>query len=92
MKATGTASDLVLNLCLEAGSTRYISGAGGENYLKPETFQNAGIEIVYQASVLPETYPQLFPKAGFINHFSALDILLNCGVAWRNYLPVEIAT
>ena len=92
MKATGNASDLVLNLCLEVGATRYLSGAGGENYLKLETFQNAGVEIVYQASVLPETYPQLFPQAGFINHFSALDILLNCGAAWRNYLPVEVAT
>lgn len=92
MKATGTASDLVLNLCLEVGATHYLSGTGGENYLKPETFRDAGVGIVYQASVLPEAYSQLFPQAGFINHLSALDTLLNCGAAWRNYLPAEVAT
>lgn len=91
MKATGAASDLVLNLCLEAGATHYLSGTGGKNYLKPESFEKAGIEIVYRSSVLPATYPQLFPQAGFINHLSALDIVLNCGEAWRRYLPDEVA-
>ena len=89
MKATGSASDLVLNLCLEAGATHYLSGVGSENYLKPESFRNAGVEIVYQASILNDTYPQLYPQAGFINNLSALDILLNCGNSWRNYLPAE---
>ena len=91
MNANGTASDLVLNLCLELGASHYLSGTGGENYLNPEAFQNAGVEIVYKAPVLPEAYPQLSPQAGFINYVSALDILLNCGDAWRNYLPAEIA-
>ena len=91
MNANGTASDLVLNLCLEVGASRYLSGTGGENYLNPEAFENAGIEIVYKASVLPEAYPQISPQAGFINYVSALDILLNCGDAWRNFLPAEIA-
>ena len=91
MKATGAASDLVLNLCLEAGATRYLSGTGGKNYIEPEAFEKAGVEIVYRPSVLPEAYPQLFPQAGFINHLSALDITLNCGEAWRSYLPGEIA-
>jgi hypothetical protein len=91
MKAMGKASDLVLNLCLELGATRYISGTGGENYLNPEAFQSAGVEIVYKTSVLPEIYPQLIPQAGFINFLSALDILLNCGDSWRNYAAVEVA-
>jgi hypothetical protein len=89
MNANGTASDLVLNLCLEVGASHYLSGTGGENYLNPEAFQNAGVEIVYKASVLPEAYPQLSPQAGFINYLSALDIMLNCGDAWRSYLPAE---
>lgn len=89
MTATGTASDLVLNLCLEVGATRYLSGMGGKNYLEPDAFRNAGVEIVFQPSVLPESYPQMFPQAGFINDLSALDNLLNCGEAWRSYLPAE---
>jgi hypothetical protein len=92
MKATGTASDLVVNLCLEAGATHYLSGIGGKNYLQPDAFRNVGIEIVYQPAVLPKLYPQLAPKAGFINGLSALDILLNCGEAWESYLPAEFVT
>jgi hypothetical protein len=90
MKATGTASELVLNLCLEAGATHYLSGMGGKNYLEPDAFRNVGIEIVYQPAVLPNSYPQLVPKAGFINGLSALDIVLNCGEAWKSYLPAEL--
>lgn len=92
MKATGIASDLVLNLCREVGATRYLSGTGGKSYLEPDAFQNAGVEIVYRPSVLPDAYPQLSPKAGFINRLSALDILLNCGMAWKNYVPAEVVS
>ena len=90
MNVTGIASDLVLNLCLEVGAKRYITGIGGEGYLNPRGFQNAGLELVYKESTLPEGYPQLFPRAGFINYLSALDILLNCGDEWKNYLPSGI--
>ena len=89
MNVPGSASDLVLNLCLEVGANRYISGMGGKNYLKSDAFEKAGIEIVYRPAVLPESYPQLFPQAGFINHLSALDLILNCGEGWRQYLPSE---
>lgn len=91
MMATGNASELVLNLCLEAKATVYISGVGGKNYLVPDAFKRAGVEIDYRPSVLPGEYPQLFPQAGSIAHLSALDIILNCGSAWRNYIPVEVA-
>lgn len=91
MQAKGAASDLILNLCLEAGATSYLSGTGGKNYLRSDAFEQAGIEIVYQTSLLPEGYPQLFPKVGFINSLSALDIILNCGEKWRSYLPQMVA-
>jgi len=90
MKATGDASELVLNLCLEVGATRYISGAGGKNYLDFEAFDSAGVEVVYRRSVLPENYPQLYPGAGFVNHLSAIDLILNCGGSWRSYVPEEV--
>lgn len=86
MKATGSASDLVLSLCLEAGATRYVSGTGG-SYLSAEAFAEAGIEVAYRPPLLPNTYPQLFAGQGFINDLSALDIILNCGANWRSYLP-----
>jgi len=92
MGATGAASELVLNLCREAGATRYLSGSGGMSYLDMDAFDRAGIEVVYRPTILPVPYPQCFPKVGFINHLSALDIILNCGDAWRSYLPQEAIT
>lgn len=89
MKAEGRASDLVLNLCLEVGATKYLSGMGGRNYLDEEAFRKAGVEIIYRQANLPTTYPQQFTKVGFINYLSALDLLLNCGEAWRSYLTRE---
>lgn len=88
MIASGAGSDLVLNLCLEAGATKYISGSGGGNYLEPNSFERSGIEIFYQLPVLPDSYPQLYPQAGFINALSVIDLIFNCGDAWSDSLPV----
>lgn len=87
MNAAGSASELVLNLCLEAKATEYLSGTGAENYLRVEDFKKYGISINYQPPILPESYPQLFLKAGFLNNISALDIILNCGSSWKNHMP-----
>jgi hypothetical protein len=87
MRARGTASELVLNLCLEAGGTRYVSGVGGRDYLDEAAFLAAGVEIIYLPPVLPVQYPQGYPQAGFIDSLSALDIILNCGEEWRKYVP-----
>jgi hypothetical protein len=86
MKSKGKGSDLILNLCLETGATKYISGIGGQNYLQEEGFSEAGIEIVYRPPVLPTNYLQLYPSVGFLNSLSALDIILNCGDEWTKYI------
>ncbi len=92
MSATGSASELVLNLCREVGATQYLSGMGGRNYLETESFGYAGVELVYLPPALPDSYPQLFSQAGFVNNLSALDIIFNCGDAWISYLPPEVRT
>ena len=86
MKATGTASDLVLNLCHEVGATHYLTGTGGLNYLKLGDFEKGGIIVDVQKLMLPKKYPQQFQKVGLINDLSALDLILNCGDHWRKYL------
>lgn len=83
----GSASELILGLCLEVGAKHYLSGTGGLNYLNPEAFEAAGVQIEYQEAVLPPAYPQLFSQAGYINHLSSLDLLLNCGSTWRDHVP-----
>jgi len=89
LAATGSASDLVLNLCIEVGSTHYLSGVGGKNYIDLEAFDKAGIEVVFHDPVLPKVHPQCFPKAGFVGSLSALDLMLNCGESWRDYFPAN---
>ena len=89
MKATGQASDLIHNLCLEVGATQYISGIGGKEYLNPSTFYNSGIDLVYKSYSLPKEYPQLFNQSGFFNSLSVIDIIFNCGQDWRNYIKFE---
>ncbi len=85
MESTGKGSELVLNLCQETGARQYLSGAGGQDYLEETAFLKAGVEIVYCEPKLPSLYPQLHPRAGFLNNLSALDIVLNCGKEWRKY-------
>lgn len=90
MNVKGRASELVLNLCLEIGASSYISGTGGKNYLDEDAFKSAGIAINYEPPVFPSQYPQMHVKAGFLNDLSALDILLNCGDSWQEYVDVNI--
>jgi len=90
LKSKGSASELVLNLCLEVEADVYISGTGGMNYIDETQFLNAGLNIEYNQVLLPSVYPQKNPKQGFINDLSALDILLNCGDNWRSYPPEKM--
>lgn len=91
MNASGNSSELILNLCLESRAQTYLSGMGGKNYLDYHMFKEAGIAIEFQAATLPKEYPQLFPNLGSMTDLSTLDILLNCGVAWRNYLNCGVS-
>lgn len=91
MHASGAASELVLNLCREVGATEYLSGTGGRAYLDAAAFADAGIDLVFRSAVLPQAYPQQYPRAGFSGDLAALDLLLNCGAEWRNHLPREFA-
>jgi hypothetical protein len=91
LDCAGAASELVLNLCRKLGATRYLSGTGGRDYLNEDAFRAAGIEIEYAAPTLPAAYPQLYPAAGFDARLAAIDILLNCGPQFRDYLPERSA-
>ncbi len=87
MQSRGQGSELIVNLCREAGATTYVSGAGGRAYLDEAAFTQAGVELVYREPVVPAPYPQQHPATGFAAGLSALDIILNCGPEWRTFLP-----
>ena len=76
MLAGGRKSQLVLNICLEVGATRYISGPGGRNYLDVPAFEREGIEVVFHDYECQE-YEQA--SHGWKPGMSVLDLLLNHG-------------
>jgi len=72
----GAKSALVLDLCRKVGTTSYISGCLGRNYMDEVAFEKAGIKVFYQDYHHP-TYKQLYP--GFEPFMSVIDLLFNCG-------------
>ena len=79
----GAKDELVLNLCQATGATVYLSGPLGRDYLRPELFEAAGIEVRFDDYRHPE-YRQAHP--GFEPAMAAVDLLFNYGPASREVL------
>lgn len=73
----GSSNELLIDLLGKVGATRYLSGVGARDYMRPEKFAQAGIQVVWQDFHHP-VYPQQFGP--FIPYLSSLDVLFNCGV------------
>ncbi len=73
-----TNSDLIKELVQCVGSTKYLSGTGGKNYMDLEDFKNSGIDVVFQEFSHP-VYPQKNSET-FVAGLSVLDVLFNCGI------------
>lgn len=86
ISVSGSSSDLILSICKSVGAKTYLSGTGGAAYLKLEDFDRAGIAVDFHTPPPVSTYPQTFPKTGYLPNLSAIDIILNCGRNWRRYL------
>ena len=70
-------NELLIDLLGKVGATHYLSGTGARDYMAPDMFQAAGIEVCWQDFSHP-VYPQQFGE--FVPYLSALDALFNCGV------------
>ena len=70
-------SERLLDICIQAGATEYVSGRAAKGYLNEKLFLDAGIKITwFEYADYPE-YPQQF---GEFNHFvTILDLLFNKG-------------
>jgi hypothetical protein len=73
----GSSNDMLVDILRKVGATRYLSGVGARAYFRPEPFDSAGIEVVWQDFHHP-VYPQQFGP--FIPGLSAIDLLFNCGL------------
>ena len=79
----GNKSELVLDMCVKLGATRYIFGAQGSNYADVQAFRDQGIEVYFQNYQHP-VYNQL--HGAYIPFMSTLDLLFNAGPAARSIL------
>lgn len=70
-------SERLLDLCIQAEATTYLSGPAAKSYLDIELFKSKGISVEWMSySEYPE-YNQLFPP--FVHSVSILDLLFNVG-------------
>ncbi|MDP3270060.1 MAG: WbqC family protein [Legionella sp.] len=77
-------TERLLDLCLQAGGTQYISGPAAKDYIDPQLFSDAGVELSwFDYSGYPE-YPQLWGE--FVHGVSILDLLFNCGKKAPEYM------
>jgi hypothetical protein len=83
MQITGDRCERLVAFCQQLGCTHYYSGAAASDYLEPDVFAAAGIDVTFQDYVHP-TYPQRYGT--FVSHLSVIDLLLNCGPQSRAIL------
>ena len=77
--------DLVLDLILATKECNYIIGSGGLNYIDLDKFSENGVNL-YQYKFSNTAYKQLWPKLGFIENLSIIDLLFNELETSKEYL------
>lgn len=71
-------SEKLLDICLQAGASEYVSGPAAKGYLDEKLFNDAGVTVKwFDYSNYPE-YDQLYGE--FSHQVSILDLLFNQGV------------
>lgn len=81
---SGNPTERLVALCRQVGATRYLSGPSARDYLEPELFAAAGMELDYADYSAYPAYPQ---GAGPFEHgVSILDLLFHAGSDAPRYL------
>jgi len=75
LNASGTSTQLLLELCQSLNATHYLAGKDGVNYLDSDLFEAAGIDIIYQEFNIKEY--QHFNQKTFFPYMSVFDLLFN---------------
>jgi hypothetical protein len=77
-------TERLVDLCLKAGATDYLSGPSARDYLDPEAFARAGMGVRFMDySGYPE-YPQV--HGPFEHGVSVIDLLFNVGLDAPRYM------
>lgn len=73
----GDKTERVINLCKQAGATKYLSGPSAKAYLDEDLFKAYGIEVAYMDYSSYGVHNQLYPP--FESRVSVIDLILNEG-------------
>jgi len=79
----GVKAERVIDILRKVGATAYLSGPAARNYIIPERFEQAGIQLEYKQYHYPE-YEQLHPP--YDPAVSVLDLLFMQGPNSKIYL------
>jgi hypothetical protein len=77
-------TERLVGLCQAAGATAYLSGPAARDYIVPELFDRAGVELRWMDYTGYPEYPQLHPP--FEHGVSVLDLIFNVGPQAARYL------
>ena len=82
-------TERLVDLCLQAGGTEYISGPAAKSYIDEKAFAERRIKLTwFDYSAYPE-YPQLWGE--FVHGVTILDLLFNCGKNSHRYMKRVIS-
>jgi hypothetical protein len=77
-------TERLVELCRQAGASRYLSGPSARAYLDEGLFARAGIAVDYMDYGGYPEYPQVFPP--FEHGVSIVDLIFNTGPEARRYM------
>ncbi len=87
-------NDRLIDLCVKAGATDYLSGPSARGYIDESAFASAGVTVHFVDYSGYQEYPQPFPP--FEHAVSALDLIFSTGPRAADYLkdlsPVRITS
>lgn len=83
LKATGKATDLIIDICQKLNASTYLHGKHGRDYVDEDKMKQYDINSIYQEFAHP-VYAQRHQP--FIPEMAAIDLLFNCGPASGNIL------
>lgn len=70
-------TERLVDLCIQAGGTEYISGPAAKGYIQEQAFSDQGITLTWFDYAGYSEYPQLWGP--FTHEVTILDLLFNCG-------------
>jgi hypothetical protein len=70
-------TERLVDLCMQAGATEYISGPSAQNYIEESIFAEHNIKLTWFDYTGYAEYPQLWGE--FAHGVTILDLLFNCG-------------